>query len=51
MYKLSREGKRKKKLKKTLKKVKKSLKKRLTTGNGLWYYIQAVAARADGTGL
>ena len=36
-----------KKSKKFFKKIKKSLKKRLTIGNSLWYYIQAVAARGQ----
>ena len=33
-----------------LKKVKKSAKKCLTTENGLWYYIQAVAEKAASPG-
>ena len=45
IYKLSARKCKKNRLKKIFKKVKKSLKKHLTKGKGLWYYIQAVAAK------
>ena len=44
MYKLSEASEKESTRKKLFKKVKKSAKKHLTTGWGLWYYIQAVAA-------
>ena len=47
MYELSARTSRKNAEKTFLKKVKKMVKKCLTNGKGLWYDIQAVAARVD----